>query len=97
MVLNIFRFILFVMGVQCAVAYALPYEMQADDRVLPRTDIEINAYMYEMFRTFDQIAKEHDIQYWATAGTLLGYVRHGGMVPWDDDIDVEISPGAEKN
>lgn len=39
----------------------------------------------------DRLAKKHGLQYFITAGTLLGAVRHGGFIPWDDDIDVVMT------
>ena len=34
------------------------------------------------------ILEKHNIKYVAVAGTILGLNRHGGIIPWDNDIDV---------
>ncbi len=58
------------------------------DEQLPRLDPREVGLFYDLMMRVDKIFKDHHIHYWATCGTLLGAVRHHGMVPWDDDIDL---------
>ena len=46
--------------------------------------------MFEMLQYIDTVCKNHGIRYWLCSGTLLGAVRHGGFIPWDDDVDIEM-------
>lgn len=51
---------------------------------------QIQLLSLEMLRLFDNICRKHEITYWLDYGTLLGALRHGGFVPWDDDMDISM-------
>ncbi len=42
----------------------------------------------EILDVIDKVCVENGLRYSLGYGTLLGAVRHGGFIPWDDDIDV---------
>ena len=44
----------------------------------------------EMLECFLEICEKHDLTYFAFAGTGIGALRHGGFIPWDDDIDINM-------
>jgi lipopolysaccharide cholinephosphotransferase len=44
----------------------------------------------EILKYIDRVCKKYNINYWLSSGTLLEAVRHGGFIPWDDDVDVEM-------
>ena len=46
------------------------------------------AAQLKVLAEIDKVCKKHSIRWFADCGTLLGAVRHGGYIPWDDDLDI---------
>ncbi len=49
---------------------------------------ELQDANFLMLCELDRICRKCGIKYYLLAGTLLGAVRHGDFIPWDDDVDV---------
>ena len=42
----------------------------------------------KVLSAIDTVCKKHGIRWFADCGSLLGAIRHGGYIPWDDDMDI---------
>ncbi len=51
---------------------------------------EIRPIQLGILDAITKFCDEHGIRYYISGGTLLGAVRHGGYIPWDDDIDINL-------
>ena len=47
-----------------------------------------NAVIIDVLSVFIRICEAQGLRYFCAGGTAIGAVRHQGMIPWDDDIDV---------
>ena len=62
--------------------------MPATECRTPLSPVEVKETCVAILRAFDAYCSKHDLRYWLSYGTLLGAARHGGFIPWDDDIDL---------
>lgn len=49
---------------------------------------EVQGKILEVMKYIDKLCRENNITYFIMGGTALGAVRHGGFIPWDDDLDI---------
>lgn len=52
--------------------------------------IEWKRIITDVLREFHEICHRNGLTYYAVGGTAIGAVRHKGIIPWDDDIDVAM-------
>lgn len=49
---------------------------------------KVQQYLLQLVKEIDEICMKNDIDYYVFAGSMLGYERNEGFLPWDDDIDL---------
>ena len=55
---------------------------------------EVQGILLDILKALDGFCRRKSLRYFLSDGTLLGAVRHGGFIPWDDDIDVSMIDAA---
>ena len=53
-------------------------------------DVQIK--ILEIMKYINKLCRENGIVYYIMGGTALGAIRHGGFIPWDDDLDIFMTP-----
>lgn len=51
---------------------------------------ELQELQFSTFEGIDTLCRKNNIIYYLIGGTLLGAVRNGGFIPWDDDMDIAM-------
>lgn len=57
---------------------------------------DVQDKILEVMKFIDKICRDNDITYYIMGGTALGAIRHGGFIPWDDDLDIFMTPSEYK-
>lgn len=52
---------------------------------------EIQKELLQLLKEIDDICNKYGIEYYLGGGSLIGAIRHGGFLPWDDDADIHMS------
>ena len=53
---------------------------------------QVQIKILEVMKYIDRLCRDNGIVYYIMGGTALGAVRHGGFIPWDDDLDIFMTP-----
>lgn len=52
---------------------------------------ELHRELLKALNVVDRICRDNEIHYSLHGGTLIGAVRNGRLIPWDDDLDISMT------
>jgi lipopolysaccharide cholinephosphotransferase len=58
----------------------------------PQSVKNVQMKILEIMKYIDRLCRDNGIIYYIMGGTALGAIRHGGFIPWDDDLDIFMTP-----
>lgn len=67
--------------------------MKYEPQIMPMDDEKLRKMQLiqlQLLLELDRVCRKNHIKYNICGGTLIGCMRHGGFIPWDDDIDVRM-------
>lgn len=63
---------------------------------IPKRQRRLQKYGPQALARLHQLLQKNNVPYYCDYGTLIGFVRDGGFIKHDDDIDISIQPGAKR-
>lgn len=63
---------------------------KSTDRILlSKSDLAaLQEHLFEMYKDIETICQRHNLSVTLAFGNVIGAIRHGGWIPWDDDLDI---------
>ncbi len=94
--LNIYMIIFVVILVLLFFVLSMNYVEPFNHSLYKEISPSVRQELYDIMKVVDQTFSSGGINYWIEAGTLLGAIRHHDLIPWDDDLDIQIKASDEK-